>query len=102
MELLSHGLSMQKSLCLVSLWSNLDVGVCTWCLSWHLGPRDVEALARDLAVVKNRQESQAVKLKGEALFYQEKYDEAVAKYEEALEVDKENECAIANIGVVHL
>lgn len=71
-------------------------------LNRHLGPRDVEALARDLAVVKNRQESQAVKHKGDALFYQEKYDEAVAKYEEALEVDKENEYAIANIGVVHL
>ena len=43
-----------------------------------------------------------MKHKGDALFYQEKYDEAVEKYEEALEVDKENEYAIANIGVVHL
>ena len=71
-------------------------------LNKHLGPHDVASLSRDLAVVKNRQASQVVKHKGDALFYQEKFDEAVEKYEEALEVDKENEYAIANIGVVHL
>ena len=71
-------------------------------LHQHLGPHGVASLTRDLAVVTNRQASQAVKHKGDALFYQEKYDQAVEKYEEALEVDKENEYAIANIGVVHL
>ena len=52
--------------------------------------------------MKSRKDSQAIKHKGDALFYQEKFEKAVEKYEEALEVDKENEYAIANIGVVHL
>ena len=52
--------------------------------------------------MKSRKESQAIKHKGDALFYQEKFEKAVEKYEEALEVDKENEYAIANIGVIHL
>ena len=71
-------------------------------LNRHLSPQDAASLSRDLVVVKDRRASQVIKHRGDALFYQEKYDEAVEKYEEALEVDKENEYAIANIGVVHL
>ena len=43
-----------------------------------------------------------VKQEGDYMFYKEQMDEAMAKYESALEVDKENEYAIANIGVIHL
>ena len=68
----------------------------------HLHDQDVLSLKQDLQRVKSRKDSQAIKHKGDALFYQEKFEKAVEKYEEALEVDKENEYAIANIGVVHL
>jgi len=36
------------------------------------------------------------------MFYKSDLPGALAKYEESLEVDKENEYAIANIGVIHL
>ena len=71
-------------------------------LNKHLSDQDVLSLKQDLIRVKSRKDSQVIKHKGDALFYQEKLDQAIEKYEEALEVDKENEYAIANIGVIHL
>ena len=71
-------------------------------LNKHLSDQDILSLKQDLARVKSRKNSQTIKHRGDALFYQEKFDKAIEKYEEALEVDKENEYAIANIGVIHL
>lgn len=46
--------------------------------------------------------SQEIKKDGDLCFYNQNLTEALAKYEEALEKDPENEYALANIGVIHL
>jgi len=67
-----------------------------------LGERDIASLQKDLAVVQNRQASQRIKQEGDWEFYKERFDEAMVKYQEALQEDKENEYAISNIGLIHL
>jgi len=46
--------------------------------------------------------SQEIKKDGDICFYNQNLNEALAKYDEALEKDEDNEYAIANIGVIHL
>ena len=53
-------------------------------------------------MVQARQASSRVKQEGDWEFYKERLDEAMAKYEEALTEDKENEYAVSNIGLIHL
>lgn len=53
-------------------------------------------------MIQNRKLSQEIKFKGDALFYQENFDGALEKYEEALEKDTSNEYALSNIGVIYL
>lgn len=67
-----------------------------------IGDRDVAALMKDKAATQLRQKSQQIKIEGDRLFYHEQIDDALAKYNEAVEVDQENEYALANIGVIHL
>ena len=67
-----------------------------------LGQLNTDNLRRDLLTIKTRKESQEIKFQGDALFYQEDLDGALAKYEEALEKDPFNEYAIANIGAIYM
>ena len=67
-----------------------------------LGQLQESNLRNDLMVIKNRKESQEIKFKGDALFYQELYDQALEKYHEALEKDPNNEYALSNIGVIYM
>jgi len=55
-----------------------------------------------LEIIKKRRESQQLKYKGDQCFYQEKLDEALLEYTNALEKDKENEYALGNIGLVYM
>lgn len=67
-----------------------------------IGERDISSLMKDLAVVQNRQASQRVKQEADYEFYKDRLDEAMVKYNEALQEDKENEYAISNIALIHL
>lgn len=67
-----------------------------------LGQLQVDALKKDLIVIKSRKESQEIKFQGDALFYQENLDGALEKYHEALERDPNNEYCLANISVIHM
>ena len=67
-----------------------------------LGQLNTDNLRRDLLTIKTRKESQEIKFQGDALFYQEDLDGALAKYLEALEKDPFNEYAIANIGAIYM
>ena len=71
-------------------------------LNMYLSDMEVASLKKDLAVIQARQKSIVVKQEGDKCFFREAFDDAIKKYEEALEVDKENEYAIANIGVINL
>ena len=62
----------------------------------------MENLHRDLSIIKCRKMSQEIKFQGDALFYQENFDGALAKYSEALERDPNNEYALANIGLIYM
>lgn len=67
-----------------------------------LGDRDIASLHKDMAVVQNRRASQKIKQEGDYEFYKERLDEALAKYDEALNEDKENEYVISNIGLIQM
>lgn len=67
-----------------------------------IGERDIAQLHKDKARCQIRHKSNKIKGEGDKEFYKENMDKAVAKYHEALEVDQENEYALANIGVIHL
>lgn len=47
-----------------------------------------------------RQRSIKIKQQGDWEFYKEHFDEAMSKYEESLNEDKENEYALSNIGLL--
>ena len=49
-----------------------------------------------------RQRSIKIKQEGDWEFYKERPEEAMAKYHEALDEDKENEYAHSNVGLIHL
>lgn len=53
-------------------------------------------------MIQQRQKSHAVKTEGDRCFFREDYSGAVEKYEESLEVDKENEYSVANISAIAL
>jgi tetratricopeptide (TPR) repeat protein len=56
----------------------------------------------DIAVIRNRKESQEIKLKGDIAFAQNLLDDSLKYYQEAIELDPLNEYALSNIGVIHL
>ena len=59
-------------------------------------------LERDMAVVVRRKESNELKLKGDIAFAHGHLSDALASYEEALELDASNEYCLSNIGVIYL
>lgn len=67
-----------------------------------VGKKDIENIEKDLGLIRKRKESQHLKYKGDAFFYQEKMDDALKEYLSALETDKENEYALGNIGLVYM
>ena len=67
-----------------------------------IGQLQADNLRRDLTTIKLRKNSQETKFQGDALFYQEDYDGALAKYDEALEIDPNNEYALANKGIIYM
>lgn len=66
-----------------------------------IGDENIANLHKDKARVQQRMKSNAIKQDGDRLFYRENVNEALAKYREALEVDQENEYALANISAIH-
>ena len=54
-----------------------------------------------MTVIKLRKESQEIKFQGDALFYQENFDGALEKYQEAIEKDPNNEYALGNMGLIY-
>jgi dyslexia susceptibility 1 candidate gene 1 protein len=67
-----------------------------------LGDQEILNIRKDLALIKTRHASNLLKYAGDAKFYAEEFGEALQKYEESVEVDKENEYALGNIGLCHL
>ena len=67
-----------------------------------VGDKDIASLHKDKARVQIRMKSNKIKNEGDKAFYHERLEEAVEKYNEALEVDQENEYALANICAIHL
>mmetsp|Transcript_2186 Transcript_2186/g.1521 ORF Transcript_2186/g.1521 Transcript_2186/m.1521 type:complete len:134 (-) Transcript_2186:717-1118(-) len=64
--------------------------------------KEVEVLKKDLETIEKRKKSILVKQQGDFEFFNGRYDDAIVKYTEALELDPHNEYAIANLGVIHL
>ena len=63
---------------------------------------EVANLHKDKARVQQRMRSNKIKIDGDREFYHEKMNDAYEYYEHATNVDKENEYALANMGVIHL
>ena len=59
-------------------------------------------IENDLNKLLKRKESNLVKKRGDTLYAQGKFDDALAEYEEALKVDPTNEYAWGNIGLIYL
>ena len=67
-----------------------------------LGDKEIERIKKDVEKVAARRESQELKFQGDTKFYDENIDIALAKYQEALEVDPVNEYALGNIGLIYM
>ena len=67
-----------------------------------IGDKDIASLHKDKARVQIRMKSNKIKNDGDKAFYHERLDEAIEKYNEALEIEQENEYALANICAIHL
>ena len=64
--------------------------------------QEIEAFKADVERIQMRSASLKHKQEGDFQFYKSDLPGAEGKYLEALELDKENEYALANMGVVHL
>ena len=100
--LVKRGAAHSWQSCFDEAIADFDLVLASPIYTGILGDLQTASLKKDLIVVKNRKASQEIKFKGDALFYQENFDGALEKYQEALEKDPANEYALGNMGLIYM
>lgn len=59
-------------------------------------------IQRDIRKIEKRKQSQNIKMEGDMKYAENDLDAAFEKYEQALELDNQNEYAFSNIGLIYL